>query len=178
MKKHFKIYAISLILAVLTTGIFAQEIVVPLRFDRYYTYEEVNEALKLLNKTYPDLTKLELVGKSDEGRDIWSITVNNPKTGQEDEKPAIYVDGNIHGNEIQATEVALYFLDYVLKNYGRNIKITEMVDRITIYSIPSVNVDGRVHFMNETKEQAQLVVCGFPRMMTGMAFLMRTLRMI
>jgi len=136
MKKHFKILAISLILAVLTTGTFEQNIVVPLRFDRYYTYEEVNEAMRLLNKTYPDLTELELVGKSDEGREMWSITVNNPETGKATEKPAIYVDGNIHGNEIQASEVALYFLDYVLKNYGSNPKITKMLDRVTIYSIP------------------------------------------
>jgi len=151
MKKLCKLLAISLFFVAFSTSITGQEIVNPLRFDRYYTYDEVNEALKLLNKTYPDLTELELVGKSDEGREIWSITVHNTKTGKVMEKPAIYVDGNIHGNEIQASEVALYFLDYVLKNYGSNPKITKMLDRITIYSIPTVNVDGRVHFMNETK---------------------------
>ncbi len=149
MKKHFKTLGISLFLVSLSTFVFAQDIVNPLRFDHYYTYDQVNQALKLLNKTYPDLTELAIVGKSDEGRDIWSITVNNPKTGKALDKPAIYVDGNIHGNEIQASEVALYFLDYVLKNYGSNAKVTEMLDRITIYSIPTVNVDGRVHFMDE-----------------------------
>ncbi len=149
MKKHLNILISALVLAVCSTGLFAQDLVVPLRFDRYYTYEEVNEAMKLLNKTYPDITELALVGKSDEGREIWSITVCNSKTGSADSKPAIYVDGNIHGNEIQASEVALYFLDYVLRNYGSNAKVTEMLDRITIYSIPTVNVDGRVHFMDE-----------------------------
>ena len=151
MKKQ--LYKIFAALIVLSSGfsLFAQDVVVPLRFDKYYTYEEVNQALRQLNKTYPKLTELELVGKSDEGREIWSITVNNPKTGEASEKPAVYIDGNIHGNEIQATEVALYFLDYVLQNYGSIPKITKMIDRIAIYSIPSVNVDGRVHFMNETK---------------------------
>ena len=149
MKKLFSTIAIVFILFLAQFNLAAQEIVVPLRFDRYYTYEEVNIALQKLNQAYPELTKLELVGQSDEGRDIWSITVNNPKTGVDSEKPAIYVDGNIHGNEIQATEVALYFLDYVLKNFGKNEKVTDMLNRVAIYSIPSVNVDGRFHFFNE-----------------------------
>lgn len=149
MKKLFSTIAIVFILFLAQLNLAAQEIVVPLRFDRYYSYEEVNIALQKLNQAYPELTKLELVGKSDEGRDIWSITVNNPKTGVDSEKPAIYVDGNIHGNEIQATEVALYFLDYVLKNFGKNEKVTDMLNRVAIYSIPSVNVDGRFHFFNE-----------------------------
>ncbi len=127
----------------------AQDIVVPLRFDHYYTYEQINQALVELNKAYPALTTLQLIGQSDEGRDIWSIILNNPKTGKDSEKPAIYIDGNIHGNEIQASEVALYFVDYVLQNYGKNQKVTEMLDRVAVYCIPSVNVDGRYHFFNE-----------------------------
>jgi len=43
---------------------------VPLRFDKYYTYEEVNQALVALNKAYPKLTRLKLVGQSEEGREI------------------------------------------------------------------------------------------------------------
>ncbi|MEA1878864.1 MAG: M14 family metallopeptidase [Bacteroidota bacterium] len=150
MKKHLNLLLACLMLGILSTGsLFSQDIEVPLRFDRYYTYQELNQALKQLNKTYPGLTHLDLVGKSDEGREIWSLTIHNPKTGPEADKPAIYVDGNIHGNEIQASEVALYFLDYVLKNYGTNSKVTEMLDRVVIYCIPSVNVDGRVHFMED-----------------------------
>ena len=148
MKKQLNLLLACLIIGILSTSsLFSQKIEIPLRFDRYYTYQELNQALRQLNKAYPDLTHLDLVGKSDEGREIWSITLHNPKTGSESDKPAIYVDGNIHGNEIQASEVALYFLDYVLKNYGTIPKVTEMLDRVVIYCIPSVNVDGRFHFM-------------------------------
>lgn len=119
---------------------------VPLRFDHYYTYDEVNEALVALNKAYPDLTRLELVGHSDEGREIWSMSVSNQKTGKEEDKPGIYLDGNIHGNEVQATEVCLYYLNYVLTNYGKLQRVTETVDRSVVYCIPSVNVDGRYHW--------------------------------
>lgn len=122
------------------------EVVVPLRFDYYYTYDMVVDALKKLHKAYPKLTVLEEVGKSEEGRSIYCMTVNNPKTGEELDKPGIYVDGNIHGNEIQAGEVALYLLDYLLGNYGKNKEITKLIDKKCFYVVPSVNVDGRYHF--------------------------------
>ena len=46
------------------------EITVPLRFDQYYTLEQVYDALKALAKAYPQLTTLETAGQSEEGRAI------------------------------------------------------------------------------------------------------------
>lgn len=125
------------------------KITVPLRFDHYYPYEQVVEALKALNKAYPELTHLDLVGHSEENREIWAITINNPKTGKELDKPGVYVDGNIHGNEIQASEVCLYFANYLLTQYGKNEKITKLVDKNAYYVLPTVNVDGRYHFFHD-----------------------------
>jgi hypothetical protein len=130
------------------------KIEVPLRFDHYYTYDEVNQALVALNKAYPKLTRLELVGHSDERREIWSITVNNPDTGTELDKPAVYVDGNIHGNEVQGTEVCLYFLNYILTGYGKLDRVTQTVDRSVIYCIPTVNVDGRYHWFADANNSS------------------------
>ena len=146
--KAIQIVSVLVLMALGTPDLGAQKsgIEIPLRFDRYYTYDEVNEALRALNKAYPKLTSLVLVGHSDEGREIWSMTVNNPVTGAEAGKPAVYVDGNIHGNEVQAAEVCLYFLNYILTNYGRLEPVTKMVDRSVVYCIPSVNVDGRYHW--------------------------------
>lgn len=123
------------------------KIEVPLRFDMYYSYQEVNDALKALHEAYPGLTRLDMIGKSEESREIWALTINNPKTGKELDKPGVYVDGNIHGNEIQAGEVCLYYADMLLSKYGKNEKITKAVDRNVHYIIPVVNVDGRYHFM-------------------------------
>ncbi len=119
---------------------------VPLRFDRYYNLAEVEQALRALNTAFPEFTKLDVVGKSEEGREIYALTINNPKTGGDMYKPGIYVDGNIHGNEIQAGEVCLYYANMLLTKYGENEKITTAVDKNAHYIIPVVNVDGRYHF--------------------------------
>jgi hypothetical protein len=133
-------------------GTTTDPVVVPLRFDRYYTYEQLGEALRALHAAYPDLTTIESVGRSEEGRDIWAMTVNNPKTGAAADKPGVYVDGNIHGNEIQAGEVCLAVLNRLLTGYGKNEQISKLVDRNVFYVIPSVNVDGRFHFFNDPND--------------------------
>jgi Zinc carboxypeptidase len=127
-------------------------ITVPLRFDRYYTYEQVGEALRALHAAYPQLTTIDVVGKSEEGREIWAMTVNNPKTGAPLDKPGVYLDGNIHGNEIQAGEVCLAVLNRLLTGYGQNEQVTRLVDRNAYYVIPTVNVDGRYHFFHDPND--------------------------
>lgn len=148
VRKIFSFIAIfSLALSVFAAN--EGKIEVPLRFDRYYNYEDVVKALEVLHAAYPDLTKLESIGESEEGRKIYVLTINNSKTGTELEKPGVWVDGNIHGNEIQAGEVCLYYANMLLTKYGENEKITKAVDRNTHYICPVVNVDGRAHFFND-----------------------------
>ena len=142
---------LPVLLLVLTAAIPAEtaKIPVPLRFDHYYTLDQVYEAVQAIGKAYPELAKVEEIGKSDEGRPLVAVTINNPKTGPALSKPAIYVDGNIHGNEIQGGEISLYLLDYLLSNYGKNKDVAGMVDKTVFYVVPVVNVDGRFHFMSD-----------------------------
>lgn len=148
MKRAIIIILLLLLPTISTFGaqVSDKPVTVPLSFDHYYTYEQVNEALRALNQAYPEMTRLDLVGKSDEGREIYSLVVHNPATGNEHDKPGVYVDGNIHGNEIQAGEVALYLLNYLLTKYDSNDNIREIVDRNVFYVMPVLNVDGRYHF--------------------------------
>ncbi|PIV50115.1 MAG: peptidase M14, partial [Flavobacteriaceae bacterium CG02_land_8_20_14_3_00_34_13] len=81
---------------------------VEISWNRYNTYDGVTEILQKIVKAYPNLARLESIGKSVEGRDIWSIAISDFKTGNPDKKPAMYIDGNIHSNEIQGTEFSLY----------------------------------------------------------------------
>jgi hypothetical protein len=124
---------------------------VDLTFDHLYDGPAVEEALRKLASGYPEFTDLRSIGRSEEGRDIWLLTINNPETGADTEKPGIYVDGSIHGNEIQATEVCLYLAWYLLEGYDSIPKINNLVDTRAFYIIPVVNVDNRWrHFTDPT----------------------------
>jgi hypothetical protein len=151
------------VLVLPAAGKAAPAVRVPLSFDFYYTYDMVVEAMQALHKAYPSLTHIDLVGKSEEGRPVYCLTVNNPRSGEELAKPGIYVDGNIHGNEIQAGEVALYLLDFILGAYGQNDEITRLVDRCCFYVVPVVNADGRYHFFADANTSSDNRSLRIPR---------------
>ncbi|MBD3220009.1 hypothetical protein GF314_02100 [bacterium] len=115
-------------------------------WDGYFDQEAVTDALESLADAYPDLTELTSIGTSAEGRDIWQLTITAEKAGPHDTKPAMYVDGAIHGNEIQSTEVCLYLAWLLCDRYGEWERITALVDRTAFYVVPTVNVDSRAHW--------------------------------
>ncbi|MFG0245348.1 MAG: M14 family metallopeptidase [Phycisphaerales bacterium JB052] len=131
-----------------TTAIAQQQIPskVDVAWNRFYDYEEVTQIVKDLVAAYPDLLSVESLGKSEQGRDLWVVTLNNPETGKAEDKPAMYIDGNVHGNEVQATETVLYAIWYLTKSYGEVEQLTDLVDRVAFYIVPSQNPDGRAEW--------------------------------
>ncbi|MBC8202142.1 MAG: peptidase M14 [Planctomycetes bacterium] len=116
---------------------------VNLHFDHWYDYAEMTKALHDLVEAYPELLAIESLGKSVGGREIWIVTLNNPATGSDRDKTAMFIDGNIHGNEIQAAETVLYSIWYLCKSFGVIDRITELIDERSFYFVPMANPDGR-----------------------------------
>ncbi len=117
-------------------------------WNRYYDHKELGEICERIAKAYPKLVKFTSIGKSYEGRDLWLLTVSNSEKGDPESKPAMYIDGNVHGNEIQGGEVALYTGWYLAEMFGHVDWITELLNEKTFYIIPSINPDGRDHFIH------------------------------
>ncbi len=120
---------------------------VKIAWNRYYTYDEVTNICRQIQKAYPDLVTIESIGKSYQGKDIWALTITDFKAGKPDTKPAFYIDGNIHSNEIQGTEVALYTAWYLTENYKDVKFIKELLQEKTFYILPTINPDGRDDFL-------------------------------
>ncbi len=112
------------------------------RFDKYYRYEELTRLLKTYAKEYPNLFKLQSIGKSHEGRDVWLITATNFKSGPDIEKPALWVDGNLHASEVAASAAALYHIHSLVTRYGKDKQVTECLNTRAFYIVPRVNPDG------------------------------------
>jgi len=112
-------------------------------WNRYYDHAGLTAILVRLNRAFPDLTRLYSIGKSTQGRDIWCLEVTARNVGEPDRKPGMYIDGNIHGNEVQAGETVAYTGWYLCHQYGRLEKIKSLLDERVFYLVPSVNPDGR-----------------------------------
>jgi hypothetical protein len=114
-----------------------------LDFRHYYPLEEVDETCRMLAKRFPELLSMAEIGRSLGNRPIYCLTLCAQKTGAHDTKPAMYIDSNIHGNETQGTEIILVTIWYLLRNYGHEPWVTNLVDTRTFYFVPVVNPDSR-----------------------------------
>jgi len=113
-----------------------------IRFNKFHRYAELTRLLKEYVKEYPELIRLESIGKSHEGRDVWLVTATNFKSGSDAEKPAFWVDGNIHASEVTACAAALYLIQTLVTKYKKDPNITRVLDTRTLYIVPRVNPDG------------------------------------
>jgi len=116
---------------------------VQVAWNRFYDHMGLGAILTRLHKAFPELTRLYSIGKSSQGRDIWCLEVTARNVGAANRKPGMYIDGNIHGNEVQAAEVVAYTAWYLCHQYGRLEKVTALLNDRVFYLLPTINPDGR-----------------------------------
>ncbi len=122
-----------------------------LRYDHYFCYEELKDALESFAEQYPDLAELQANCVTLEGRNQFVMILTNKKTGPALSKPALYVDGNIHAGEVTSSMCALHTIDYLLTNYGSDPEVTSVLDDMTFYVIPRVSPDGAEIYLTTGK---------------------------
>lgn len=96
--------------------------------------------VKVINKLYPEFTKLEKIGESVEGRPLYALQVG---TG----KKEILVDGGIHAREHMTTNVLMEMIDQYTVSYRAKTKFANyntraILDKTSIWFIPMINPDG------------------------------------
>lgn len=111
-------------------------------FGEYFDYETLGKHLKGLAETYPAFAALDVIGSSWRKRDIYCMTITNAATGPHDSKPAFYIDGGIHAEEVATTQTAVYTIWHLLTQYGDDTDVTWLLDNLAFYIIPRINPDG------------------------------------
>ena len=111
-------------------------------WNRFYTAAETNQILREFHALHPDLTELHQVGESYRGQPLMLIAITNEATGPAAHKPALYVDGGIHAGELTGSAVATHVIGHLLNGYGRDPRITALLDVRAFYVRPKFNPDG------------------------------------
>ncbi len=108
----------------------------------YHTYKEVEAVLDSMHELYPSLTTAKIdIGHSLEDSVIWAFKISDNPIVDEDE-PEVFFNGLIHAREPAGMEVLLYFMWYLLDNYGTDSQATFLVDNRELWFVPVVNPDG------------------------------------
>lgn len=116
---------------------------VSVEWNRFYDHAGLAAILRQLHEAFPSLTRLYSIGQSWQGRDLWCLEVTAREQGDPARKPAMWIDGNIHGNEVQGGEAVAYTAWYLCHQYGRLEFVTDLLDHSVFYLVPTINPDGR-----------------------------------
>jgi murein tripeptide amidase MpaA len=113
------------------------------RFDQFYRHTELTRLLQDYAAAAPQLLSLRSIGKSFEGRDIWLMALTQSATGPDTDKPAFWVDGNIHAAELTASTACLYWLHQLVSGYqAGDAQAVQLLDTRVVYLVPRLNPDG------------------------------------
>ncbi|HZJ51905.1 MAG TPA: M14 family metallopeptidase [Actinomycetota bacterium] len=66
----------------------------------------------------------------------------NFDVGGDGEKPALWLDANIHADEVTGCTAALHLIHHLLSGHGRDPRITAVLDTRAFYIVPRLNPDG------------------------------------
>lgn len=119
---------------------------VEIAWNRLYDYDQIYAMLDRLAAAWPEFLTHEVIGHSVESRELRVYTLNDPATGPAESKPAMWIDANVHGNEVQGAEVVAYLAWYVLENRASNERVARLLEGSALYLLPMVNPDGRAHW--------------------------------
>jgi len=117
-------------------------VVPPLETRKYPGHAELCAYMQKVAEAVPHLVNLFTIGESAEGRPLMLAEVTNQGTGDASRKPALWVDGNIRGDEVAGSVAALALLQRLAADHGRDELVTFLLDTRTFYILPRVNPDG------------------------------------
>ena len=123
---------------------------VEIPWNRLYDYTEIYAHLDRLAAQWPELLTHEVIGHSVENREMRVYTLTNPSTGPGDSKPAMWVDANVHGNEMQGGPRRSSTWPGICSRTTARTRVSPSWSiGPTFYFLPMVNPDGRAYWFRE-----------------------------
>lgn len=110
----------------------------------YFTYEEYLAELDAMRAAYPSLIteKAGIEGyETWEGRPIHWVRISDNPEIDEAEHEVLYTAIH-HAREPMSLSQTIFYMWYLLENYGSDDEITYLVDHTEMYFVPMINADG------------------------------------
>ncbi len=130
--------------------------------SRFYRHEELLQQLQALAAEHSRYITVQTIGRSHEGRDIALVTVTDSGSGAAADKPAFWIDGNIHSAELSASTACLYFIDWLMGNREVNPDVARCLATRTFYICPRINPDGAEWAMADTPKYVRSSTRRYP----------------
>ncbi|HXH29587.1 MAG TPA: M14 family zinc carboxypeptidase [Bacteriovoracaceae bacterium] len=110
-------------------------------FADYPSHAEITKKLMAAQAKNPRIFKLFTIGKSIKGKELLVMKISDNVDADEVEPEFKYIS-SMHGDEITGRELTVSLIEEIAENYGRDARITELVNNTELYIMPSMNPDG------------------------------------
>ncbi|MET7422401.1 M14 family metallopeptidase [Dactylosporangium sp. NPDC005555] len=107
----------------------------------YHNYTEMVAELDKIVAANPKIASKSSIGKSYQGRDMPLIKISDNVAVDEDEPEVLY-GAHQHAREHLTVEMALYLVKLYTDGYGKDPRITKLVDSRELWIVPDLNPDG------------------------------------
>lgn len=108
----------------------------------YINNDHLGRLLRYFERHHRNIARLHSIGQSVNKGQLWAMQITDKPLEREPGEPMFKYVANMHGNEVIGRQVLIYFIAYLLENYGRDERITKLINNTDIFIMPSLNPDG------------------------------------
>lgn len=117
----------------------------------YQDFEGLTSELRALVNA-SDMATMRSLGTSHEGREIWMVEIGNPSGTPLAERPAVLVVGNLEGDHLLGSALALETVRYLVTGDGGEEDLTGLLNEQVIYVLPRLNPDGAEALLDNVRQ--------------------------
>lgn len=112
----------------------------------YFTYQEMLDILDDMTTKYPDLMspRQNIGDTTHNGNHVFYIKVSDQPLEDDINEPKVLYTAVHHAREPNSLSQMIFYLWYLLENYGKDDIVTHIVDNTQMYFVPCVNPDGYI----------------------------------
>lgn len=110
-------------------------------WNRYPTYNIYCEMMQYFAENYPEICKLDTIGTTFSGYKLLAVKISD-NVNEDETEPEFFLGGQMHGDELIGGMVCLRLIDKLLREYGTNQEVTNLVDNMEIFINPLSNPEG------------------------------------
>ena len=119
-------------LLLLSSGLAAQ--------SQYQNFAQLSNSLKQLQSKHSTAAQLKSIGKSEQGRELWLLSLS--RGGKPESKPAIFIVAGLDAHHLAGVESSLLIAESILQKAGSNDSIRQLLESKTLYFLPCANPDA------------------------------------
>lgn len=109
-------------------------------FEAYRSNDEVSAYCDELILEHPNIVSRAPVGTSIQARPVYALRITSP--GDASDRRAVLLIGCQHAREWVSVSTVMFIADALVRGYGADQRITDILDDLIVYIVPVANPDG------------------------------------